>query len=508
MFEWFERSTFDKKSNHSNSRTPRTSYICSNHLISNHLKIYIMKHITFFILSLFLLPLFGQEGYRSAAVSMGKKSAQTAQVPHPSEIHITEYLNYHRHRLPIPAEGSKVHLDLQVSPMKLFIDKEKQKSFPVLQIGFSTPKTASESTDRSSNICLLVDRSGSMQGQNMAMTKNALLTFAKSLNSEDWISLVVFDHEATTILPSHQVGDGKSLISAIYNLQPRGSTNMEIGINAACSELMKHFSPDQTNRVIILTDAQINTGELSPQNILAKYSHPSDPKLSEHVDFTLVGVGINFNHDFARKFTSNSHNSIHFIHDQADIQKLFVQEAASLRQVAARQVKLKLYIDGQESETTVHQTFGLDNKKGNLHWELQDMNYGLTQVALIAFDMDKSRNAEGPKLITIELSYYDPTTGENVVEQKDIFISRSRHTPNHEVEKNWAIAQLALALKNMSLDVQRAPQQADHTANYLIKTALEEVNTHPYLAADKDVQFMIKILQAYQKDLLVAYGKG
>lgn len=468
------------------------------------------NQLAFFLISLLFLPSsYAQRGYNSASISMGKVSAQHRRIPVPDEIHITEYLNYHTHMLPLPAYGEKVRLDLQVSHTNAFAHRYRMERHHVLQLGFTTPTHADlTQSDKAANLCLLVDRSGSMQGERIELVKNALRAFVEGLGPQDMVSLVVFDHEAEVIVPA-RAGNQRELLSAINHLSTRGSTNMSAGVDKACTQLMKHFHVNQTNRVIILTDAMINTGELSPQAILANHASEHDVRLQEHVDFSLIGVGINFDHQFARTFTSNAHNSIHFINDHQDIKKVFVDEAVSLKSVAARQVEVKLFIEGQEICFATRKVYGLDQPKDRYTWKLQDMNYGLTQVGLIAFTLGELC-WEGKKYldITAVLTYYDPETGETRTQSQKVKIRPNEAPVNFDIEKNWVIANLAQALKSMSLSVKQNPDQQFNEANKIIDTALKEVESHPRFLRDNDVLFVYRQVKAYQRDLELAYGKG
>jgi len=461
-----------------------------------------MKRFSLFILFLSFLFSFAQEGYSSASVGMGKVSAQQARIPKPEEIHVNEYLNYHKHKLPLPETGEKVGLDLQLSVVDAFRARDKRDRQRVLQIGFTTPQEVPFNHEKPSNICLLVDRSGSMRGERIQRVKDALLTFTESLFPHDIVSLVVFDHEAGTWYPAQQVGNKASLIQAIQRLEARGATNMGIGVDIACQEVMKHFSAHQTNRVIILTDAQVNTGELSPQAILAKHSDRYDENLQEHVDFSLIGVGINFNHDFARTFTQNPHNSIHFIHDQEDIQKVMGEDAISLTTVAARQVEVELRVHDVTTHFQYQSTWGFEYSNRRHVFELKNMNYGLTQVMLVSFfigDHIIENNEALP--IGVALRFVDPATGEKRLIQKQVMVYPNEEPRNFEVERNWAIANLAQALRMMSTHVHYFGNQREGQAEMELSKALYEVEAVPRLLQDKDVVFVYEILKKYQKEL-------
>ena len=144
-----------------------------------------------------------QEGYSSASFAISKQRAANRQMPRPEEIQVEEYLNYHRHSIRRPSGDEAVAVDLKWG--RPAIEDGNQS---ILQIGLST-KTLSPSSWRPRlNISLVIDRSGSMSGDKMTKTKEALKAFARQLGPEDLISLVLFDHIAEVMLHSEPVGDG------------------------------------------------------------------------------------------------------------------------------------------------------------------------------------------------------------------------------------------------------------------------------------------------------------
>ncbi|MCB0847554.1 MAG: VWA domain-containing protein, partial [Bacteroidetes bacterium] len=184
----------------------------------------ILSKSTFFsrFLILFLMMIWfadsalGQYGYSSAALSMGRQRSENYIIPHPNEIVVEEYYNYHKHQIPLPHSGKSVNLDLRLGNPS--VGEEG-----LLQVGIATTTGDDYYETPAVNIGLVIDRSGSMQGEKLHKTKQALLALVNHLKPSDKISMIAFDHEAQILLPAQEVGNKYMVRSAINNLQTRGS---------------------------------------------------------------------------------------------------------------------------------------------------------------------------------------------------------------------------------------------------------------------------------------------
>jgi Ca-activated chloride channel family protein len=113
-------------------------------------------------------------------------------MPVPEMIRVEEYINYHRHRLPLPKKGSRVHLDLQ--QMKL----ENGKT--VVQVGLTTPRALENDKIPPMNMVLVIDRSGSMGGDRIANVKKAIGEMIEQFRELDNVTIVGFSNTATVHL--------------------------------------------------------------------------------------------------------------------------------------------------------------------------------------------------------------------------------------------------------------------------------------------------------------------
>lgn len=111
--------------------------------------------------------------------------------------------------------------------------------------------TAKPQLENHSSICFVVDISGSMEGAPIRNAKNALKSFAKTLDTGTEVSLVAFDNSAET--RSAVTTDTSMLLNAVDGLAANGGTNITSGIDEAILALeAAHY----TKCMILMTDGQ------------------------------------------------------------------------------------------------------------------------------------------------------------------------------------------------------------------------------------------------------------
>ena len=439
---------------------------------------------------------YAQEGYSSASFSMGKMRSHSLQVPLPEEVIVEEYVNYHRHNIPRPTKAGAVTLDLQWGAHVL----AEGGARAVMQVGIATAKHRDRSSIPPVNISLVIDKSGSMSGDRIAKARDAAHAFVDRLDEGDVLSIVAFDHEPELILPATVIRNRSVLHRAIDRIHIGGSTNMNAGMILGYDQLMRHYKAGQTNRILMLTDALTNTGVVNPHAMVANSQYYN---AENDVDFTIVGVGVNFNNALSRQLTGDARGSIHFINDAADIQKVFMEEVDALLAPVGREVELEIEWD---PALRLRKLFGYTPEAGQhkLRIPLENLNGGLTMVVLGEFELPAWRGA--PKgLVTAKLRYREALSGKRqdlqVSAAVDAYDYRNR---NSEVEKNYAIAQLADGLRQMAeLCQKRQPREARGLITSI--TAYHKLNA--VLCADPDVKRVLDIAERYAATL-PPYAQG
>ena len=177
-----------------------------------------------------------------------------------------------------------------------------------------------QSTGFALNLCLVIDRSGSMDGPKLEKAKQSCLEIFRSLNPDDQFTLLAFDDLVVSVVnpqtPPSQVEE------RIASLQSGGSTNLSQGWYSGLLDLQTYSSPDRINRLLLLSDGQANAGETKP-SVLADESRRTRDELG--ITTSTIGVGRDFQEDILVSLATHSGGRFWFI-DEARIEDIIKEE--------------------------------------------------------------------------------------------------------------------------------------------------------------------------------------
>lgn len=411
----------------------------------------------------------------------------------PDEVAVEEFVNYHRHRLPLPKSGQAVALDARWGNGEFSAAQREA----VLQIGFTTAEVNERTDLRPLNLSLVIDKSGSMaESDKMSRVKESLRTMIGKLRPEDIISIVVFDTDAQVLFPASRIGDGYELKRAIDCIEPDGSTNLHAGLMLGYREAQKNFRKDATNRVILLTDGIANVGVVEPTKIAVESSEFN----GLGIDLSTIGVGLDLNNDLLRTLAERGRGLYHFVSDYQDIEKVFVNEVQSLVSSVAKKVEVSVDYD---ANLQIEKIYGYEPRlrANGFSINLDNMNNGLTQVVMVRF---RARNATKNSLpVRVRLSYFDVQRGRTIEEVQQVGLTVSRRDScellaDGEVKKNYTIAELAQSLFDMTEAARR--QNYREAENFVNASTADAYRRYPNME-DKDIRFVLNIVEGYRRDL-------
>lgn len=410
----------------------------------------------------------------------------------PDEVAVEEFVNYHKHRLPLPKSGQSVAMDTRWGNAEV----SRRNGEAVLQVGFTTAEVSERTDLRPLNLVLVIDKSGSMaDSDKMSRVKESLKTMIGKLRPDDIISIVTFDTAAQVHCPAGRVGDGYSITRAIDYIQPGGSTNIHGGLILGYQEAKKNFRRGVTNRVILLTDGIANVGVVEPSKIAADSLEYN----GQGIDLSTIGVGLDLNNDLLRTLAKSGRGLYHFISDYNDIDKVFVNEVQSLISSVAKRVDVRIeYGPGLQLQKLYGYSPRFDRKSVSV--TLDDMNNGLTQVVIAKFRAD---NLRGSVPVKVWLSYFDVKRQRIVEEVQELRLSASDQDHGDmlsdvEVKKNFTIAELAGSLYDMTeLAKRRDYRKAQDVIENSVSTAYRRFPN----MEDKDVRFILDIIEGYQRNI-------
>jgi Mg-chelatase subunit ChlD len=421
--------------------------------------------------------------------------AEAGYIPTSREVSVEQFINYHRHRLPLPKVGESVAMDTRwgnnvISP---------SQPYTVLQIGFTTAHANDRTDLRPLNLVLVIDKSGSMaEADKMVRVKEALLKMVGQLRPTDQVAIVVFDSNASVAMPSQPLGNAAAFRETVSNLAPGSSTNINAGLMLGYQEAARHFQKGASNRVIMLTDGIANTGETDPKQIAANSLQYN----ANGIDLSTIGLGLDLDKDLLQTLAKAGRGLYHFVADAQDIQKVFVTEVQSLVSPAARDVKLEVTYDRDLKLTRV---FGYEPRFGtnSVSIDLENMNQGLTEIALMDFQLTSFARGAKPFPVQVRLTYFDVAKGRQVVLTDELKLTAGNETVtgsilDQEVKKNYTIALLAQGIKDMAVAWEAHDAQRAETIMTAAVAGARE--TYPNLE-DEDIKYNLNIAEKYQAGL-------
>lgn len=212
--------------------------------------------------------------------------------------------------------------------------QEPQMLYIILEL--QAPIEARQSPAPPLNVCLVLDRSTSMQGEKMDVVKAAASQVLRSLRPQDIFSVVTFSDRAEVVIPAAYYQQERSLLEAkIQMIQPSGATEIYQGLEAGVKEVMRSLDSRRVNHVILLTDGHTYGDE---QQCLALAS-----KVAEHgIGISAMGIGKEWNDIFLDVLATRTGGSSAYIAQPQDIKRLLLEKFNALAQTYAEDVSLKL----------------------------------------------------------------------------------------------------------------------------------------------------------------------
>ena len=176
------------------------------------------------------------------------------------------------------------------------------------------------------NVTLVLDASGSMaEGNRVEIAREAAEAIRRGLNRDDRLAVVLFSESVVDEI-GHRQPDDDRVTRVIDNLYPRGSTNVQAGLNLAVEHAddARRDRPDAYNYVILMSDGVANVDATDPFRILAT---AEDRNERNPLRLITVGVGIhNYNDVLLEQLAQYGNGWYRYLSDVGDARQTFSRE--------------------------------------------------------------------------------------------------------------------------------------------------------------------------------------
>ncbi len=297
------------------------------------------------------------------------------------------------------------------------------------------------------NLCLVLDRSGSMRGDPLTTVKQAAKGIVEQMSPGDRLSIVSFNHKAQVLASDLAIDDRAGIQAAIDRLQADGGTAIDEGLKLGIEQLAKG-DREAISQIFVLTDGENEHGDNSRCFKLAQ--------LATEYNITLNGLGFgdHWNQDVIEAIADAGGGSLSYIEAPERAIQAFndlFERIQSVRLTNARlllspspKVRLaELKPVAQVSPETIE--LPVRSQGGVFSVRLGDLMTDEARVVVVNLYIGRLPQGRQP-IADLQVCYDDPATGETNLHTRTVEVEANvlrefESAPNSEVQRHvWALA--------------------------------------------------------------------
>jgi len=188
------------------------------------------------------------------------------------------------------------------------------------------------------NVSIVLDRSGSMDGEKLERAKQAAEYAVERLGPQDLVSIVVYDDTARLLVPATPARNAERIIRAIRSIQSGGNTALFAGVSMGAGEVRRFSDERQVRRVILLSDGLANVGPDSPSEL----GRLGVSLRKEGISVSTIGLGLGYNEDLMARLAFNSDGNHSFVQEPGDLARIFDAEFNDVASIVGSEVDITI----------------------------------------------------------------------------------------------------------------------------------------------------------------------
>lgn len=213
---------------------------------------------------------------------------------------------------------------------------EKQTTY--LKVSLTGFKFRKEGQRTPVNVALVIDTSGSMQGEKIRKARDAAVMAIGRLSSRDITSVVTYNDTAQVLAPATKLSEKEALRAALLELRAGGSTALFAGVSKGAGEVRKFRDRDRVDRIILISDGIANVGPSSPGEL----GDLGSSLIKEGISVSTIGLGTGYNEDLMSTLARKSDGNHYFAENATDLTSVFDNELGDVLSVVAQEVTVEI----------------------------------------------------------------------------------------------------------------------------------------------------------------------
>ena len=297
------------------------------------------------------------------------------------------------------------------------------------------------------NLCLVIDRSGSMEGPPLDYAKQACSYVVDLLGPNDVLSIVTFEETVDVLMPPQRVTNKQPIKDGIARLMPGNTTNLYDGMALALNQVMQIGDPGRATRLMVLSDGDPTAGIKDFPSLV---NHAAEIK-NRGVTCTFLGFGPDYNEELLAAMAKKAGGNYYYIPRPELIPEVFRTELEKLMTVVARNLRIDLKL---ARWVTMRSTQAMPDSPGDREFSipLADLERGtlLQQV----FDFEFTNHPLGHyRIAGGRLTYDDSLSGRQETVDIDFVIEFTADKARYSIAVDPRVRQAAdIAIASKSIE--------------------------------------------------------
>ncbi len=235
--------------------------------------------------------------------------------------------------------GEIVSLSAKLTQDKIQQGSDGTVSMSLTLAAESLPEIDSGDT-RHVDMVVVLDRSGSMQGQKLTDACRAVNHLISCLGPNDRIALISYDDGVTVNSGLVQVNESERerLVSLVNGISPGGGTNLGSGLQTGIRILRNSRNIGNTGKILLISDGLANQGITDAAALGNMASIAPEHAFS----ISTVGVGSDFNERLMTALADRGRGAYHYLENPETFASVFEKEFHAARAITAAALTVEL----------------------------------------------------------------------------------------------------------------------------------------------------------------------
>jgi Ca-activated chloride channel family protein len=253
------------------------------------------------------------------------------------------------------------------------------------------------------NICLCIDRSGSMEGEPLEYVKRACDFVVDMLEPNDILSIITFEEQVDVLMPARRIVNKGLVKEHIHRLEVGNTTNLYDGLMAGCMQIasVMQQAPGYVNRVLLLTDGEPTAGLKDFNSIVQQVAEQK----ARGISVTALGFGSEYNEELMAGIARRSGGNYYYIQRPDLLPEVFRRELETLMTIVAKNVRVRFVL---ARWAQVRQVYGNQPAFGprTVEVTVPDIERGTVRTVLAEIELE--RHPPGTfRVVKVEVMYDD-----------------------------------------------------------------------------------------------------